>query len=609
MKKYIFILVIGCLFLIPALTQAQLDKVLDRFLQKDQKEERIRSEDLRIVELEFSPDPIREGQRVSFQITINNNSRHSGRMTLIIKDRDEVISEGRDVYVNPGENRIEFPLMDYRFSRSDYCFTVEADIERNRRPIDMAKEFCAQRTRSGWTMRGRETFALYVEDLDMNPDPAIPGQDVRFRVKLRNDGRPIRGTIRIQDKDQVVVQVENVSIPRGYSDFQFPYMRYSFQRFDHCFTVVVDSERTLYPVDAAREFCAKPMGWTLQPTPETTRGGPAQFDIGFFYDELAPYGEWFQLERYGWVWTPYNLPFGWRPYTDGRWVYTDDGWTWASDWEWGWAPFHYGRWLFDDQYGWVWVPGRVWAPAWVAWRSGPGWIGWAPLPPGVGVESKVSFEDSIRPLSWCFVEDRGFLETNLRGSVLPPARNVTIIRMTQNVTNYTLVQNRVVNKSLTVDQVERVVQKPVSRYRIVDRDAVPAQKENFRGNEVYMFRRTLTEAPAGRSPKKEGGPKRAPEPGTKPGAVSAAPKPITMPELLRRQEGERRELFDYQQNQRTRIEKEHLREIQQPPKGKSMGDLRKEHDVEMRDLEVNSQQERQLLQRRHERERNTIDVR
>jgi hypothetical protein len=114
-------------------------------------------------------------------------------------------------------------------------------------------------------MGDRGIGPLYVEDLDMIPDPAIRAETIRFRVRLRNDGRPIRGNIRIQDKDEVVAQVENVSIPRGYSDFQFSHTRYSFQRFDHCFTVLVESERTLYPVDAARKFCAKPTGWTLRP--------------------------------------------------------------------------------------------------------------------------------------------------------------------------------------------------------------------------------------------------------------------------------------------------------------------------------------------------------
>ena len=263
MKKCTFIVVIGCLFLIPTLAQAQVEKMIDQFLQRG--ESRVRPEDLRVVQLEIFPDPVRQGQRVSFRVTITNASRHPGRVTLAIKDRDEVISEARDVDIRPGENRIDFLETAYRFSRSDHCFTVEADIEHTRRSIDVAREFCARKTSRGWSLTDRVIGPLYVEDLDMNPDPAIPGQGIRFKVRLRNDGRPIRASILIQDKDQVVVQVENVTIPRGYSDFQFPYTLYSFKRFDHCFTVQVDFERTPYPVDAVREFCAKPMGWTLRP--------------------------------------------------------------------------------------------------------------------------------------------------------------------------------------------------------------------------------------------------------------------------------------------------------------------------------------------------------
>ena len=263
MKKWLWVLVIGCLFLVPALTQAQVDKMIDRFFQKG--EGRIRPGDLRDLSLEFSPDPVRQGQRVSFRITIVNELRHPGRVSLLVKDRDEVISEVRDALLHPGENRIDFPETYYRFSRSDTCFTVEADIERSRRPIDVAREFCARRTHIGWTMSDRGVGYLFVEDLDMHPDPASIGQDVRFRVRMRNDGRPIRGAIRLQDKDQIVTQVENAVIPHGSTEFQFPFSRYTFQRFDHCFTVVVDLERSPNPVEAAREFCAKPMGWTLRP--------------------------------------------------------------------------------------------------------------------------------------------------------------------------------------------------------------------------------------------------------------------------------------------------------------------------------------------------------
>ena len=263
MKKCLPVVMIFCLFLITVSADAQVDRMFDQFFQRG--EPRIRPGDLRVLDLEALPDPIREGQRVRFRLTIANASGHSGRVSFTIKDRDEIISQVWDVTIYPRENRIDFPETYYRFSRSDHCFTVEVDIEQTRHRVDLAKEFCARRTPMGWTLSDRGIGFLRVEDLDMYPDPAAPGQDVRFRVRLRNEGRPIRGTVRIQDKDQVVVQVGNISIPQGMSDVQFPYTRYSFQRFDHCFTVVVDFDRTPYPVDASRQFCAKPMGWTLRP--------------------------------------------------------------------------------------------------------------------------------------------------------------------------------------------------------------------------------------------------------------------------------------------------------------------------------------------------------
>lgn len=254
----------GCLFLVAGCVYAQPDKGGDRFPPRV--ESRLQPNDLRVLQLEVSPDPVREGQRMSFRVVIGNRSGYSGRVTFTLKDRDDIISEARDVPVYPGESRIDFPQTNYRFSRSDHCFTVEADIERNRQPIDLAREFCARRIAGrGWTLGDKGKGFLAVEDLDMVPDPAAPGQPVRFRVRLRNEGNAIRGNVRIQDKDQVVVQAENVNIPRGVSDIQFPYAKYVFQRFDHCFTVIVDIEKTPHPVDAAREFCAKPTGWTLNP--------------------------------------------------------------------------------------------------------------------------------------------------------------------------------------------------------------------------------------------------------------------------------------------------------------------------------------------------------
>ena len=102
-----------------------------------------------------------------------------------------------------------------------------------------------------------------------------------------------------------------------------------------------------------------------------------------FYERLSPYGYWTFVAPYGRVWVP-SVGYGWRPYYYGQWVLTDWGWTFVSDDPWGWAAYHYGRWNFGVGVGWYWVPGRVWAPAWVSWRYGAGYVTWCPLaPPGV----------------------------------------------------------------------------------------------------------------------------------------------------------------------------------------------------------------------------------
>ncbi len=116
--------------------------------------------------------------------------------------------------------------------------------------------------------------------------------------------------------------------------------------------------------------------------PENWAEPEAEVDVNYFFQQLAPYGEWIWTPEHGWVWRPNEVGADWQPYTQGRWVYTDYGWTWSSSFRWGWAPFHYGRWAWLDHVGWVWVPGTVWGPAWVVWRYSDAYVGWSPLMAG-----------------------------------------------------------------------------------------------------------------------------------------------------------------------------------------------------------------------------------
>jgi hypothetical protein len=157
-----------------------------------------------------------------------------------------------------------------------------------------------------------------------------------------------------------------------------------------------------------------------------------------FYDDLSPYGQWIDYPNYGYVWMP-TVDYGFKPYaTNGHWVYSDAGWVWASDYNWGWATFHYGRWFYDIGYGWMWVPGNEWAPAWVSWRRSNDYYGWAPLGPGIGAE--VSYSNYNPPNNyWCFVPHQYVTSPDVRNYYVNETRNVTIIN------NTTIINNNVTN--------------------------------------------------------------------------------------------------------------------------------------------------------------------
>ncbi|HEY3602146.1 MAG TPA: cell envelope integrity protein TolA [Chthoniobacterales bacterium] len=197
--------------------------------------------------------------------------------------------------------------------------------------------------------------------------------------------------------------------------------------------------------------------------------------VNFFYDNLSPYGSWYDVEGYGYVFQPSVAVDNsdWRPYADGYWAYTDAGWTWVSYEDFGWATYHYGRWAELSDYGWVWVPGYEWGPAWVSWRTGGDYIGWAPLPPaappiyeGRLITGHVDLEFDIGPTYYNFVDIRYIGEPVLRSYIVPPTRNVTIITQTVNVTNITY-NNSVVNVyGPNYDRVSQYSSRPIQRLKL-----------------------------------------------------------------------------------------------------------------------------------------------
>lgn len=97
-----------------------------------------------------------------------------------------------------------------------------------------------------------------------------------------------------------------------------------------------------------------------------------------YYGELSSNGQWDTDAQYGLVWYP-TVAADWRPYYDGYWSYGPGGYFWVGNEPWGWAPYHYGCWHWSAAHRWCWIPGPVFAGAWVSWSWGAFSVGWAPL--------------------------------------------------------------------------------------------------------------------------------------------------------------------------------------------------------------------------------------
>lgn len=176
----------------------------------------------------------------------------------------------------------------------------------------------------------------------------------------------------------------------------------------------------------------------VTPQPNVAPQPMALPDYSLFYDRLAPFGRWFEVNGYGYCWRPTITVAGWRPYVDGCWVWSSLGWAWQSNEPFGWATYHYGRWVNLARYGWIWVPGSEWAPAWVAWRQSRDCVGWAPLPPETGVFSGAYRDCDSRyglgPTSYTFINTTQFVSPTYINIYAPVTRQTTIFQHSVNVT-------------------------------------------------------------------------------------------------------------------------------------------------------------------------------
>ncbi|RME19557.1 MAG: hypothetical protein D6806_18105 [Deltaproteobacteria bacterium] len=219
-------------------------------------------------------------------------------------------------------------------------------------------------------------------------------------------------------------------------------------------------------------------------------------DTSYFFDKLSPYGDWIWTPEYGWVWKPRGVWAEWRPYTYGRWVYTEYGWTWVSFFDWGWAPFHYGSWAYLSSLGWVWVPGTVWAPAWVIWRYSDTYIGWAPMLAGFGLWFGWGYYPVVYEY-WTFIHWDHFCDPHPHHHYLPRRQAGRIFRRTMYPRACRNRSGMACIRGPAANLVERRARVAVKRLKVVNvarlpRSASDGKRLGVAGNRVRIFRPNLS---------------------------------------------------------------------------------------------------------------------
>ena len=103
---------------------------------------------LQVVDLDMSPDPVADGQRINqFRVSLRSEGADDCATYLQIRETEgnDLIATERVYRLHPGINQVRIePDGRYRFSRQEHCFNVVANIENTSRAVDAARRFCAR---------------------------------------------------------------------------------------------------------------------------------------------------------------------------------------------------------------------------------------------------------------------------------------------------------------------------------------------------------------------------------------------------------------------------------------------------------------------------------
>jgi hypothetical protein len=113
-----------------------------------------RGDRVQIQDLDMSPDPVIDGQRIrAWKARVRFDGRRDCNTDIYIREGNNVVGHARDYKLRSGINDIEIPAREnFRFRGREICFNVQVDLDGSRQQIDADRRICATQ-RTMWSMR------------------------------------------------------------------------------------------------------------------------------------------------------------------------------------------------------------------------------------------------------------------------------------------------------------------------------------------------------------------------------------------------------------------------------------------------------------------------